>query len=327
MSLQSQLPDETAVEAKVKEVIDSSLDKIISNTANTRAKLTKYRRQTLWYLLGFILSIFVLFGQDFLPWTYISVPMFILLIGLNYYGRLWFNSQATLTIELNSILVNLLTEVFGQTFTWQMAPVHEAETKEIFHESGLMIDHIDSLKVDDLYACNQPYPTSFRELYATRQEGSGKSRRTVVVFRGLLVTMTLPKTLQAKTFISTESDSNGFAHSSFWAKTLGRTDIEETKLEWNEFDKYLHVASSDGAEARYILTTDFMEKLYAWWQEGKENIRIKFAGNQMQMLLPDSRIRVSFSTASADPKEIEEYFFSMVKPLWRTLLLAEQIRL
>lgn len=327
MSLQLQIPDEAVLRHKVKTVIANSLPKIIAKTAVTREKLVSYRKRVIWYLLAFIVLTIFVFWQDFISWEVATIPMIVLLIVINYFGRLWFMSQATLTVELNSVLSVLLTDIFGQPFTWQVSAMHDLETKTLFQESGLMVEAIDSLKVDDLYACLTPYPISFRELYATRQERNGKTSTTVIVFQGLFVILTLPKTLQAKTFISTEGDSSGFAHASFWNKIIGKSDIEETKLEWNDFEKDLHVASSDGAEARYILTTDFMERLYTWWKEGKENIRIKFSGNQMELLLPDRKVKTSFSTASADPEKLEEYFFTMAKPLWRTLTLAEQIKL
>lgn len=327
MSLESQIPDEEILRDKVNQVIEHSLPEITARTEDTFKKARRNLMLATLNLLVFIALTILVFKTDFISWPVATVPLIILLVAINYYGVAWFKAWAKLAEELNGVLTTLLAEIFGQTFLWQDSKRHETETRELFEKSGLMVESIDSLKVDDLYACQTPYPTSFRELLATRQERGGKHNYTVTLFHGLYIIVNLPKTFQAETFISTESDSSGFAHSSFWSKIVGQSKVEETKFEWNDFESDLHVASSDGAEARYILTPDFMERLYSWWKEGKENIRIKFSGQQMQMLLPDYRVKVGLSIDNLSAKELEDYFFSMAKPLWRTLTLVEKIRL
>lgn len=327
MSLQGQIPDEGALRNKVNTAIEATLPKITAETKSILENLSYNRKRFIWCLLILLAFIFVVLKFNVISWQLATVPMIVMLIVIHRYGSSWFKSQAALTLKLNSILTSLLTDVLDQTFTWQKSEIHEEETKRLFHESGLMIESIDLVKADDLYACQTPYPISFRELFAVRKERNGNHTNTVILFQGLFIILTLPKTLQAETFISTEGDSSGFAHSSFWGRVIGQSKIEETKMEWNDFEKSLHVASSDGAEARYILTTDFMEALYNWWQVGKENIRIKFSDNRMQMLLPDGRIKIDFSIDNIEEKALQEYFYSMVKPLWRVLLLAEKIKL
>lgn len=248
------------------------------------------------------------------------------LIATFFVGRDWLRAEAALTRKLNGLLVPVLGLVFPYSFLWYEAESHSEATKTLFRESGLVTERVDTLTVDDMYKTTAQYPMTFREVMATRQEGSGKNSRTVTVFHGLLVTVALPKTLQATTYISTEGVKDGLAHQSFWSG-VKEQGIEETLLEWNDFEKDLHVASSDGVEARYILTPDFMANLYAWWQEGKENIRISFKGNEMLLLLPDGQVRVRWSTATSDKAKLATYLMSIAKPIWRTLTLVEDVRL
>jgi hypothetical protein len=107
---------------------------------------------------------------------------------------------------------------------------------------------------------------------------------------------------------------------------LGLGDIKETELEWNEFERDLHVATNNEAEARYVLTPDFMVDLHDWWSEEKENIRIVFRENKMLMLLPDRGVHINRSTASDKSEDLKDYALTMIKPLWRTLTLVEDIR-
>lgn len=80
-------------------------------------------------------------------------------------------------------------------------------------------------------------------------EGSGKSRRTVTDFKGLVVKIQMKKNFTGKTVVGAKdcvSKKHGF---------------DKVELESVEFMKYRDVYSTDQIEARYILTTSFMEHL------------------------------------------------------------------
>lgn len=163
------------------------------------------------------------------------------------------------------------------------------------------------------------------EIDIKQESGSGKNRSVKDIFRGYLISYELNKQLEGKTFVSTEGDKSGFGHQSFFANKKG--NIRETKLEWNEFEKLLHVATDNEVEARYILTTDFMSDLYLWWQEKKENIRISFIGNRMYVLFPDNKIKFSDTIPKIDEDEVSKYLFTIAKPLMHVVHLIEDVRL
>lgn len=324
-TVRSAIPDVATLKTRVGAALSAQLPAVVVATSTEREQAKEMR-----FRMGAMVVILIagggLLAQATTP--LLSPALYIFLGGLVatfFVGRDWLRAETALARKLNAALVPLLGQVLPYSFSWAGAETHREETASIFRESGLVTERVDTITVDDMYRTIADYEVTFRELQATRQEGNGKSRRTVTVFHGLLVTVALPKTLTATTYISTEGVKNGLAHESFWSGVKAQ-GIEETVLEWNEFEKDLHVASSDGVEARYILTPNFMADLYAWWQEGKENIRISFKGNEMLLLLPDSQVRVSWSTAARDEAKLTDYLMSIAKPIWRTLTLVEDVR-
>ncbi len=325
-TLKSTIPDVATLATSVSAALTANQAAILAATSEERAT-TKDARFRMIAMVVVLIAGGGLVAQAATPLTSPALYIFLgSLVATFFVGRNWLLAEVDLAHKLNQALIPVLGQALPYTFTWVPAEIHSEETKTIFRESGLVTERIDSLLVDDMYSCAALYPMTFREVQATRQEGSGKNRHTVTVFHGLLATVVLPKKLEATTYISTEGVKYGLAHQNFWSGVKER-GIEETVLEWNDFEKDLHVASSNGTEARYILTPNFMADLYAWWQEGKENIRISFEGNRMLLLLPDSKVRVNFSTTASDVPKLTRYLMSIAKPIWRTLTLVEDVRL
>jgi hypothetical protein len=194
-------------------------------------------------------------------------------------------------------------------------------------DAKLIGETFNHLEVDDVYTLPGALPAVVQELFVSQRSGSGKDQRIVKIFHGCLITVLLPRSLSGETYISTEGEKGRFVHSQFWNRIINTQTINETQLEWNEFERDLHVAASDPVEAREILAPDFMLKLHTWWSEKKENIRIVFKGNQMIMLLPDNEVALGSISASKNPKHLKRYLTTIVKPLERTINLVAAIRL
>lgn len=162
------------------------------------------------------------------------------------------------------------------------------------------------------------------ELKVQNATGSGKNKRLKEIFEGYFLSYKLPKKLEGKTFVSTEGDRSGFGHQTFWSNLFG-DGVETTELEWNDFENKLHVSSTDLSEVRYILTTDFMEDLYNWWEDKNENIRLSFIEDKMFLLFPDKRINFAGTILSLKEKNVRNYLESIALPLLHVLHLIEDV--
>lgn len=192
--------------------------------------------------------------------------------------------------------------------------------------SELITEAYNRLTIDDVWQVDlQGTPLEFAEVSVKNVTGSGKSRRVKEIFHGYFVAHTLPTTLKGKTFVSTDGDRSGFGHQSFWSRRQPKA-VEQTTLEWNEFENLLHVATNDPTEARYILTPDVMQDVYDWWVERPENIRISFIADKMYLLFPDKDMRLHTSVAKLTEAELAEYLLLLARPWLHILHITEDIR-
>lgn len=325
------VPNLAVLEKRLAEVFAVGIVDFITRTQDRRIIVLKNRRYAITAVAVFVISLLALF----LVYVYLSGPVRNLatmyLLGLVVVtiitSHRWYKEQKMLAQEMNLALIPIITSCFDRLSLYTHDAVHRKETESMLRESQLVGEGFDVLTADDMYSFYDPYPWSMRELELSRHEQSGKSSTLRQLFKGVLIEVTLPNTFMGTTYISTEGDKYGFAHESFWGGITGKNRVAETILEWNQFEKDLHVASNNEVEARYILTPNFMVTLHDWWAEYKENIRIVFKNNKMFLLLPDHGIKIGTSTTSTDSKELEAYALCVLKPIWRTLMLIEDVRI
>lgn len=83
-------------------------------------------------------------------------------------------------------------------------------------------------------------------------EGSGKNKRTVTDFKGLIIKVQMNKNFSGQTVVGFKGEIN-----------KPNRNFEQVELESVNFMKGRYVYSTDQIEARYILTTAFMERIKA----------------------------------------------------------------
>ncbi|MFT7506872.1 MAG: hypothetical protein ACI92I_000008 [Acidimicrobiales bacterium] len=200
------------------------------------------------------------------------------------------------------------------------------QVSDLLNHSELVTEPHNRVMSDDMMNLTIDGKALFvAELELKHVTGSGKHKSVKKIFKGYFCSLDLTKTLKGKTFISTEGDKKGFGHRTFFSG-LRDTGAVETILEWNDFENLLHVATTDEAEARYVLSTDFMSDLYDWWKDKKKNIRISFIGNRMYLLFPDKKIRFFNSVPSLNTASLQEYTLTIALPLMHVLHLAEDVQ-
>lgn len=148
-------------------------------------------------------------------------------------------------------------------------------------------DYIQNLKlfpVFNRYKCDDYISGKYNGLDMEIQEldlkyvtGSGKSRRVVKIFQGVLVVSSCNKKFNGSTVIQAD---NGIFNA---VSSVG--GLKRVKLEDPVFERLFEVYSTDQIEARYLLTTAFMDRLVKIACKSKnfsltcsfENGRIHFA--------------------------------------------------
>lgn len=218
-----------------------------------------------------------------------------------------------------------LSELFNK-FKKAQENKQQIELASGLDASELITEPRNTMNLDDMFKAS----VNDKELLVGEMDirhvtGSGKNRSEKKIFKGYFVRLELGKKLEGKTFVSTEGDKRGFGHRSFW-KDLNNKGAQETELEWNDFEDLLHVASTNPVEARYILTPEFMNDLYDWWNGRKINIRFSFIGEYMYMLFPNDNIKLGKTVKNLDRYELQTYIMTIAEPLRHVLHIVEDVQ-
>lgn len=331
-SIKDSLPDTTALKGKLHTVLGNDMQGFLQATRVSRRAVSK-KQKTFLLSVGVILAIGVgiyFLSRIFTSTWIVSILAFLLFVQIIYTLVLTNRIGKALQLlarEVNMAMVPLFTNVLGRIMLYTHDSAHSTKTKDLLDESALMTWNNLEVTSDDIYTIYGDQEVSVRELEVVRviKNHKGKADTRTNVFKGVFVVADLNKEHAAETYISTDGDRSGFAHRTFWSDLVESGEVKETILEWNEFEDNLHVATSDSVAAREILTPDFMQDVYAWWQEHKLNMRIAFKGKKLYILLPEESIKINTVTISTKQKDIEAHAWSLLRPIWRSLVLAEDV--
>ena len=300
------LPDIADVEERLHKVLASNLPDFLDVTSVSRSEVSTQQRFTgvsVFFIFLVLLALYVFRSVQGSPlYTALLIFLALWMIVMLFSGHKWLQNKKLLAREMNMALVSVLNSTLERTFMYTHNADHQAETVQLLKESNLMTVAELEIESDDMYTAYDDREVSFRELVVTQKVSSDdtKTNTPVTLFKGVFVVATLNRSELAETYISTENDKEGFAHRTFWSNVLNLGTVKETELEWNDFEKDLHVATSDPTAAREILTPDFMQHLHEWWLEHKLNIRIAFKQDKMYLLLPESSIHIQSTTTSTE---------------------------
>lgn len=139
---------------------------------------------------------------------------------------------------------------------------------------------------------------------------SGSTKSKITAFKGLLILLSSNKKFNANTFIINIKTSNWFTNkwnqkaNKDWLANqlrarnkLANISLETVHLEDPIFNKKFAVFSSDQIEARYLLTTSFMERLLKLNQLfGKNSMQCSFYNNHLLIMIPTNQPRFEISS-------------------------------
>ncbi|WP_421792160.1 DUF3137 domain-containing protein [Hyphobacterium sp.] len=161
--------------------------------------------------------------------------------------------------EVKLGLLGKLAEASDMRYSLQPA---EPARFDVFREHGLL-PNSDRRSFEDHFIGERH--RSVFELYEAKLEEKRRSKnRTywVTVFRGLLVRIEFPRTVEGVTVIT--RDKGFFNMFEGWGrKTFGSKKLERVGLVDPKFEKIFEVYSTDQVMSRYLLTPTFMERLLA----------------------------------------------------------------
>jgi hypothetical protein len=139
------------------------------------------------------------------------------------------------------------------------------------------------------------------EAVLTEQQGSGKNRRTVTVFQGIIIQLHFARNFIGTTLLR----RNSLKFTLFGdSKSYGGQTLERIKMVDPAFEDSFDVYGSDQVEGRYLVHPAYCERLLALEREfdGSELTALFFGGD----LLVTIHSKEMFESASLSPEEDRE---------------------
>jgi hypothetical protein len=173
----------------------------------------------------------------------------------------------------DSVLPKIASELGD--LTYRQAAKDEVER---IADHGIVPD-FDRLEADDEIAGTYDgLPIRIIEVRLRRRQ----QKKTVVVFNGLFVAITLPRSLTGTTVVLTDRG----AWENFKAKWRGGA-LEVVRLDHQDFEQRYEVYSTDQVESRALLTPAFMERFVELTNKSGSSVPGAIAeGNTMIVALP-----------------------------------------
>jgi hypothetical protein len=185
------------------------------------------------------------------------------------------------------IVVGRIVAALGQGLTYKQ---ESSFSKSDFLEMDLFNMRCENWKSEDEVGGRKNLVSySLHEAKATRTEGSGKNRRTVTIFKGLIVRLDFNKNFAGHTVVV--PDSEGQILFGLFGESESRRQKAIVRLENADFENIYTVYSTNDQEARYLLTPKLMELVLETRAVLGADVRLSFHHNSVFLTIPQAKDR------------------------------------
>ena len=150
-------------------------------------------------------------------------------------------------------------------------------------------------------------PFTLHEAKLTEERGSGKSRRTVTVFAGSIISLGFNRQFIGTTLIERKSEHRSWFGLGGVKDRIELNGIALSKVDMVDprFEEAFAVWSDDGVEARYLVHPDYAERLTAVEQAyAGKNIRALFSEGELLIVLESGDLFESGSLDAGDDRAL-----------------------
>ena len=257
--------------------LQSACNFINAEIARVRAKVLK--AIAIFTTLGLVVTWFLWRSgmQD------IRIPIALVVLPSSWY---WWRQQKELAKTYKHIVVKRVVAALGHGLTYSPEAAFGCGD---FNQMDLFVKRAEKLIAEDeIRGAKGAVGYTVFECKATRVEGSGKNRRTVTIFKGLVIRLEFNKNFVTHTVVVPEGDSKVLG---LFGESDSRGLKEIARMENVDFEKCFSVYCHDQQEARYLLTPKLMELLMRANDKMGGRLRASFLDNHLYVTVPQSKDR------------------------------------
>ena len=245
-----------------------------------------------------------------------KIPFFIFFLSFIIYGII----QNRFEHKLKEKVMPIACKCFPD-LKWSLISRERFDEASYLYKNSNLIDYFDEISFDDcFYGSFDNVHFDIEECHAVRitRDSEGKESEQTV-FEGAIITVDMNKNFKGNTVVRPNSIFNNVFAPSF--------KLHKTKLEDVEFEKKFDVFTDDEVEARYLLTTAFMERL--------NKIQVAFKANKVSASFYEEKLYIALHTnkdlfkLGSLRKTIcdEKQFFTMFEEILSIVMLIDHFKL
>lgn len=251
--------------------------------------------------------------------TEIQIYMINLALGTTLALAAWcYMSVQKYKSSVKSLIFPNIFSFFGKDYQYSEKSLLSASSLQ---PSDIIPHYTRERSEDYIKGSYKDVTLELMEAKLTKTSGSGKNRRTVDVFKGIFILLSMNKNFLGKTIV--KQDAGKIAN---WL--VDKFDkMENVKLEDPVFEKKFEVYSTDQVEARYLLTTSFMERLLELSALfGDSRIQCSFYNDKLLLMLPSRKNH--FETSSIfQPATFTEDINTILKEMHLIFQIVDILKL
>ena len=198
---------------------------------------------------------------------------------ISYAAMFWLIKRSIITYQ-DSIKNEVFPKILEFMGDYSFSSHVPAQVKK-YEKTGLIPSFNYEKNEDQIIGAYNGVAIELFESHLQRSSGTGKNRRVVTVFNGLILNLSMNKNFLGTTLVKQDRGILG----NWFEKKF--SNLENVKLEDPRFEKTFEVYSTDQIEARYLLTVSFMERLLQLAELfDKSGIRLCFQDNSLLIMIP-----------------------------------------
>jgi hypothetical protein len=321
--IKADLPTSETLELKLHAIMKSGLPDFVKTTNARRIAVRASIRFTIVSVL-FILAIVVfLFLAQIDLNTFlgkvITMTALLWVTVLLISGKGWFIGSTLLAREINMALVPILANVMNRTLLYTYNENAVDSVAELINDSSLLQDDVQNLKVKNVYTVFSDFDMRVHEVEFDQTTNGPGSK--VVKAHATFIDVNVAGEHTAATVLTSNGSRFGFSQQGLVERIQKNDSFHSIEME----DKKLKAFSTDPAIGNSFLTPEVLQIMGDWKSHSRVNIRVMRREAKLYILVPAGEQSTAYTSTSTKPDAIERYASVIAKPIWRALMLAEEV--
>jgi hypothetical protein len=322
--IKDEIPTVDRLKLKFHTIMESGLTDFVKTTNARRiAVRASIRFAIISVLFILAISVFLFMAQVDITTVFGKIIVMTALLWatvLLISGRSWFVGSTLLAREINMALVPILATAFERSLLYTYNEGAVDAVTELLNESSLLEEEVTNLRVENVYTVFCGFDMRAHDVVFDKKADSPDSKKTSV--SATFIDVNLPNEHAAATLLTTTGQSFGLSQQSQVQHMQNNQSFHSVEL----VDEHFKAFSTDPAAGSNFLTKELLQVMSDWKADTKVNIRVMRKGTKLFILVPARKKSTTYTSTSTKPEAIERYAGVVARPIWRALMVAEEVR-